>query len=287
MTCHEKTFISQNSDGMRRVAYVEWGDPSNERVVFCVHGLTRNGRDFDYLADALQASFRVICPDIAGRGKSDNLKNPLDYGYPQYIRDMLLLLEQLGVNEIDWVGTSMGGALGMMLAGLENSPIRRLVMNDVGPFACKESLRQIKDYLGIPTFFPDRDAAESFFRRIYAGVGHLEPEQWRHLVEYGTRQLADGRLTLAYDVNIAAPYADVEIKDVDFSPLWLRVKCPVLVLHGMQSEILSETTVQYMLHNGPPTRLVEFPGIGHAPMLMNDAQIAPILEFLNFTESRS
>lgn len=281
MTCHERTFVSQNSAGTHRVAYTEWGDPNNERVVFCVHGLTRNGRDFDYLARALQADFRVVCPDIVGRGKSDCLKNPLDYGYPQYIKDMLSLVEQVGGGKIYWVGTSMGGALGMAMAGLENSPITRLVMNDVGPFASRESLLHIKDYLGIASYFADAAAAESYFRRVYAPVGHLEPEQWRHLVDHGTKRLADGRLTLAYDFNIAAPYANADVEDVDLKPWWLKVKCPVLVLRGTQSEILLEKTAQYMLHNGPPTQLVEFPGIGHAPMLMNEAQIAPILEFLH------
>ncbi|MGE5386671.1 MAG: alpha/beta fold hydrolase [Betaproteobacteria bacterium] len=279
MTYREKHFFGRSSAGPHKVAYLEWGDPDNPQVVMCVHGLTRNNRDFDYLAAALEADFRVICPNIVGRGNSGRLENPLGYAYPQYIQDLTGFIGKLGVGQVYWVGTSMGGAIGMGIAASDNSPIAKLVLNDIGPFVGRNALARVRQSIGAAGTFSDIEAAEAYFRRAYAATGALTAEQWRHLAEHGTQKLVDGHLALAYDPQLSAPYLGVEVKDVDLWAWWRRIACPVLLLHGTASEILVPETVREMLRQGPPTRLAEFPGIGHAPMLMEAAQIDPIVEF--------
>src|SRR5258708_7125512 len=167
--------------GFHRIGYVEWAGPPGARTVLCVHGLTRNGRDFDVLAEALARRWRVVCPDVAGRGKSEWLSHGEDYAYPLYLADMTALIARLDVAEIDWVGTSMGGLIGMMLAAQPGTPIRRLVVNDVGPLIAKEGLERIATYVGEDPSFPDLAALEAYQRRVAASFGQLTDAQWHHL----------------------------------------------------------------------------------------------------------
>ncbi len=183
------------------MAYREFGAPDAARVVICVHGLTRNGRDFDTLASALAgtgagtgAGCRVVCPDVVGRGESGWLANPAGYGFPQYLADMTVLLARLEAEAIDWVGTSMGGLIGMMMAAQPGTPIRRLVLNDVGPFLPKAALARIGTYVGHDPHFADLDAAEAYVRDVHSGFGALSDREWRHLTETNVMEV-EGRAT--------------------------------------------------------------------------------------------
>ncbi|AJP48308.1 alpha/beta hydrolase [Rugosibacter aromaticivorans] len=270
--------------GFHHMAYVEWGDAHNPRVLICVHGLTRNGRDFDFLAQALEADYRVICPDVVGRGKSDWLANKSLYVMPQYCADMVTLLARLNVETIDWLGTSMGGLIGMALAAQPGNPIRRLVLNDVGPVVSAVSLARIGDYLGTPPRFDSIEEAEAYVRKVSAPFGPLTDTQWRHLTVHAVREAKDGKIEFVYDPGIAQAYRQGQQlsggKDVELWPLFDAITCPTLLLRGEQSDLLTPQTAQAMTQRGPHAQLIEIPGVGHAPVLMDDAQIAPVRDFL-------
>ena len=265
--------------GFHRVAYTEWGDPAETRVVLCVHGLTRTGRDFDFLAQALASERRVLCPDVVGRGQSDRLPHKGDYNYPQYLADMTALIARSGAEQVDWVGTSMGGLIGMMLAGQPHSPIRRLVVNDVGPFLPRAALERMAQYVGKAPAFADAAAFERYLRQVGAPFGPLTDEQWRHLALHSSRRSDDGTVAVGYDPGIAHAFSG-EFKDVVMWPVWDAISCPTLVLRGKQSDLLLAHTAQEMRERGPRAQLVEFEGIGHAPMLMADDQIQVVRNFL-------
>jgi pimeloyl-ACP methyl ester carboxylesterase len=261
------------------MAYTEWGDAENPRVVVCVHGLTRNGRDFDVLAQALAADFRVVCPDVAGRGRSDWLEVKSDYGFPLYISDMITLIARLGVEQVDWVGTSMGGIIGMLIASQPGSPVRRLVLNDIGPLITAASLRRIAGYVGHTPVFPTMDAAEHYVRQINAPFGRLTDEQWAHLARYSVRPVEEG-FVFRYDPALSAPLSPDTTADVDLWAAYDRIQCPTLAIHGMESDLLRRETWEEMGARGPGARLVEFPEAGHAPALMAPGQIAAVRDFL-------
>ena len=280
MPMREMNFRSLGAHGFHRVAYAEWGDPGNGRILVCVHGLTRNGRDFDALAAALEDTYRIACPDVAGRGRSDWLADSDAYGYPQYCADLTALIARLGADAVDWVGTSMGGLIGMVMASMPNNPIRRLVLNDIGPFLPKAAVARIGDYAGETPEFADLDEAAAYFARVNAPFGPLAPAQWRHLAEHSVRARNDGRLELKRDPAIGAAFAEREPADVDMWEVWERVTCPVLVLRGADSDVLLAETAEEMRTRGPGAELREFAGIGHAPALMADDQIAAIRDWL-------
>lgn len=270
-------------DGPKRpiaLSYVEWGDPGASRTVVCVHGLTRNARDFDTLAADLAArGARVICPDVAGRGGSERLDDPADYAVPVYAGQIHQMIERLGLGRVDWVGTSMGGLIGMAVAIRPDSPIDRLVLNDVGPFIPAEALANIATYLGDKARFRDTDEAEAYFRRVHAGFGDLTDAQWRSMAEHGVRPLEGGGLGLAYDPTIAVPF-NGSIADADLWPVYDAITVPTLVTRGAESGLLRAGTAEEMTRRGPKARLVTFPGVGHAPALMDDGQIAAVRDFL-------
>ena len=268
--------------GLHRMAYTEWGDPKNPDVVVCVHGLTRNGRDFDTLAQALARSYRVVCPDVVGRGVSDWLKEPSGYGFPQYVADMLVLLARLNVKQVQWVGTSMGGLIGMYLASLDNTPIRRLVLNDVGPEITGESLRRIGEYVGRAPSFANLDEAAAYLRQVNGTFGQLSDAQWLHLAEHSVAQQADGRWTMRYDPGIGQPFRQTMVfGDINLWPVYEQIRCPVLLTRGAESDLLSEATAQAMTERGPRARRVDFAGVGHAPMFMDAEQITVLQHFLS------
>lgn len=278
----EKSVQCINPKGLHRIAYTEWGDPRNPRVVVCAHGLTRNGRDFDYLAAALAEEYRVICPDVVGRGQSDWLSDPADYGFPQYQQDMITLLARLDVESVHWVGTSMGGLIGMMLAAKADSPINRLVLNDVGPLVTKESLRRIGEYVGKAPTFADLDEAEAYIRQVCTPFGHLNDEQWRHLTRYAVQSQEDGRLAMAYDPGLGEPFRKAFVyADVDLWPIYEAVSCPTLLVRGAESDLLRHDTAVAMTERGPKAQLVEIPEVGHAPVFMDDFQIGVVQDFLD------
>ncbi len=266
--------------GLHRMHYLEWGDPANPRVLVCVHGLTRNARDFDDLARALAGHYRVICPDVAGRGKSDWLAVKADYQFPTYVADMFTLLARLDVETVDWVGTSMGGLIGMLIASLPGNPIRKLVLNDVGPLITAQSLRRIGEYVGKAPVFPDRAAAEAYIRAVSAPFGQLTDAQWAQLTDSSIRQ-TDAGWAMAYDPGIGDAFRQAPVVlDVDLWPVYDSIRCPVLLVRGAESDLLLDETARRMTERGPQARRVDIPGVGHAPTLMDEAQIAPVRSFL-------
>lgn len=275
----ERAFYGLSAAGFHRIAYTEWGD--GPHTVICVHGLTRNGRDFDQLAYTLaESGYRVLCPDVVGRGRSDRLSNPDFYTYPQYLADMTALLARADVESVDWVGTSMGGLIGMLLAAQPQSPIRRLVINDVGPFVPKTALQRIGAYVGTDPVFEDVKAVEGYFQTVYQSFGQLTAQQWRHLAEHSVIERPDGRLGLAFDPGISKPLRAANLADVDLWASWDAVRAPVLVLRGAESDLLLPETAAAMCTRGPDTTLIEIPGAGHAPSLMQPKEIALIHNFL-------
>ena len=279
MTMIASEYLGLGPHGFHRLHYTAWGAPDNPRVLICVHGLTRNSRDFDHLAMSLEDQYRIFCPDVVGRGRSDWLTHRTDYGYPQYLNDMNALIAHTGARSIDWVGTSMGGLIGMLLAAQPNSPIRRLVMNDVGPFVPKTALERIGEYLGKAPNFASLAEMEGYIRAIAAGFGPLTDAQWRHLTEHGAVRGEDGSYRFAYDPGIAEPFK-AALEDVDLWPVWEAVRCPVLVLRGSESDVLSHGDAMAMGQRGPKAQVVEFTGVGHAPMLMDVEQIRTVRDWL-------
>lgn len=276
----ERSFLGLSPAGFHRVAYTDWGNEVDPMAI-CVHGLTRNGRDFDHLARALAGKHRVVCPDMVGRGRSAWLPNGALYTYPQYLADMTVLIGGVAREAIDWIGTSMGGLIGMMLAAQEGTPIRRLVINDVGPFVPKAALERLAAYVGEDPSFDGIDQLEAYLRKVAAPFGPLTDAEWRHLATYSARPDAGNRLRLAYDPRIGDALRGQPIQDVDLWPLWDRVRCPVLVLRGAASDLLLGETAAEMSRRHPRTTVVEIPECGHAPALMDPAQIAVIQNWLD------
>lgn len=270
--------------GLHRMAYWEWGDAANPRVLMCVHGMSRQGRDFDVLAHALCGEFRVICPDVAGRGRSDWLADPAAYQLPTYVADMVTLLARLDAKELFWFGTSMGGLIGMALASYAQSPIERLVLNDVGPAIRPEAVARIGAYLGLPLRWSSVDEAAAYLWTISSSFGPHTPEQWRALSRPMLKADGDGYV-LHYDPNIgvAVRAATPEAITAGEALLWAgydAIRARTLVLRGAESDLLTAETAQAMSQRGPKARVVEFAGVGHAPTLIAPEQIAVVRDFL-------
>jgi pimeloyl-ACP methyl ester carboxylesterase len=276
----ERSVQCASPSGLHRMAYTEWGDPANPQVLVCVHGLSRNGRDFDDLARAMTDSHRVVCPDIVGRGRSDWLRDPSGYGVPQYVTDMMVLIARLDVETVQWLGTSMGGLIGMVLASLPGTPVSRLLLNDVGPAISSESIRRIGEYIGRAPKFAGLEEAERYIRAVSAPFGALSDTQWRALTESSVRPAADGGLEMIYDPKIADSFHRATAAGmIDLWPMFDRVRCPTRIVRGEFSDLLSAEVAQAMTARGPHPDLVQVPGVGHAPMFMDEAQIAIAREF--------
>jgi pimeloyl-ACP methyl ester carboxylesterase len=281
MQFRQHTVQCISPSGLHRMAYTEWGARDNPRVLLCVHGLTRNGRDFDALAQAMAAHYRVVCPDIVGRGRSSRLRDPAGYGIPQYVADMVTLIARLDVDSVHWVGTSMGGLIGMALASQVSSPIRKLLLNDVGPVITTESLQRIGTYVGTDPTWATFDEALAYVRVVSAPFGKLDDEQWRHLTEHSIARRADGRWGFLYDPLIAAPFkAAFAGQPIDLWPIYEQITCPTLVVRGAESDLLKREIWQQMGERGPRAKLAEIPGVGHAPMFLDEAQIGIARDFL-------
>ena len=280
----EGALLCLGKSGFHRMRYVEWGDSSAQTIVICVHGLTRCGRDFDTLAQALQPGLRVVCPDVVGRGKSEWLREALDYTYAQYCSDMAALIARVTdgneARRVCWVGTSMGGIIGMMLAAQPGSPIGRLVINDVGIIVPKAALARLAEYVGKDPRFPGFAELAAYTRIVSAPFGRLTDEQWDHLARNTATQHADGSWGFSYDPGIGLPFRQSPLKDVNLREFWDRIACPTLLLRGAESDLLPRDIAVQMTRCGPHARLVEFDGIGHAPMLMAADQIAVVRDFL-------
>ena len=281
MTPRQRFVRCASPRGLHCVAYLEWGDPKNERVLVCVHGLTRCARDFDALASTMSDKYRVVCPDVAGRGDSDWLADPMLYQLPQYLSDMVTLIARLDVEEVEWLGTSMGGLIGMALAAQPGTPVRKLVVNDAGPVIAKASLERIAAYVGMSPAFPDMAAAEKYVRTVSVTFGPHSDAEWRFLTEVVVRKNGDGSLRLHYDPKLAEPFRKLmPEKDMELWPMWEAIRCPTLVLRGAQSDLLTRETCEQMHGRGPKAKVVEIPGVGHAPTLLHADQIKIARDFL-------
>jgi pimeloyl-ACP methyl ester carboxylesterase len=273
--------------GLHRMAYWEWGDSANPRVVVCAHGLSRQGRDFDTLARDLSADYRVICPDVVGRGQSDWLSDPAGYGIPSYVADMVSLVARLGVPQVDWVGTSMGGLIGMSLASLPaggGSLIRRLVINDIGPTLDAVGLQRIGAFIGQPAHWATLDEAADALWAISQGFGPHSREEWLALTR--PQLVPDGAgYKSHYDPSIgvamrAVTPAAATAGEALLWQAWDRITSPTLVLRGADSDLLTAQTAQAMTQRGPRASVHEFAGVGHAPMLVHADQRAVVRAFL-------
>ena len=288
-------------EGQHRMAYWRWGDASARRVVVCVHGLTRQGRDFDRLAQALVARspepLKVICPDVAGRGRSEWLSPASLYQIPQYASDMLAMLGQIHLqlgsdkplHSLDWVGTSMGGLIGMVLAGQPGlplpCPIRRLVLNDVGPAITWSSVQRMQAYVGQYGQFRDLDDAAAALWTLSQGFGPVLPEVWREMSAHMTRPGTDGALTLHYDPAIGVPLRALtpEAATAGEASLWAlydQIQAQTLLIRGGQSDLLTLDTALAMTQRGPRAQLETWPDCGHAPTLTAENQMAVVCQFV-------
>jgi len=263
--------------GLHRIAYTEWGEPHNPRVLVCVHGLTRSGRDFDRFAAAMATTHRVVCPDVVGRGLSSWLADPNYYGVPQYVADMVTLIARLEVETVEWFGTSMGGLIGMALAGLKDSPIRKMLLNDVGPHIEPDALTRIGSYLGKPARFDTLQQGVEQAALLAQSFGPLTPDEWR---EINTPLLheRDGAWQFRYDPRIAQPFGAItpEVAALGEAALWksfAAIEAPVLAVRGAQSDLLSRETLAQMVERGRNVTSAEIAGVGHAPAFLDAAQI--------------
>ena len=270
--------------GLHRMAYWDWGDPGAERVLVCAHGLTRQGRDFDTLARALQGDYRVVCPDVVGRGESDWLVDPGGYQISAYVADMVTLLARLDAKTVHWVGTSMGGLIGMALAAQPGSPIERLVLNDVGPAIDAAGIARIARYVGAPMTWGSAEEAADYLQTISQGFGPHSREQWMALTGPMLRY-SNASFHLHYDPAIAVSLRQItpQAATAGAAALWAAydaIRCPTLLLRGETSDVLSRETTDAMAQRGPHARVHEFGGVGHAPTLVDAGQVAVVRGFL-------
>ncbi len=290
--------------GIHRMAYREWGDPDNGKILLCVHGLSRNGRDFDEVAKAMCSEYRVVCPDIAGRGASDFLKNPASYVVPQYVSDITTLLARLQPQSVDWLGTSMGGLIALAFAGVVGMAehaiaesdrnalpkttglsLRKLILNDVGPAIEPASIARIAGYVGVSMQFDSFEEAVLHMRTNAASFGPLSDEQW---IEF-TRavMVQDGaKWRQHYDLSIAQAFEglkDEKILKAGEAMLWGAfdsLQCPILLIRGEQSDLLSAQTARQMQQRNSNLKMIEIEGTGHAPSLLPASQVQAVRQFL-------
>ncbi|MDF2964916.1 MAG: hypothetical protein K0Q51_304 [Rickettsiaceae bacterium] len=265
-----------------KISYAEWGDPNNEDVVICVHGLTRNGRDFDKLAASLCQRFRVISIDVVGRGQSEWFENKFHYNYDTYIKDILSFIEGLNLKNFHFIGTSMGGIIGFVMAAKYGSKFKSLVLNDIGPFIPGKSLARIAKYVGQQPIFDNFELAKAHFKIILSPFGIKDEEDWTKITKYGTFLTPDGKYKLAYDPGIVhgmniTPH---NVRDVNLWNIWHNVSCPTLIIRGERSDILTQETAEEMLKQKKTIKLYTVPEVGHAPALMDVAQIKEIEKWL-------
>lgn len=267
--------------GLYHMAYREWGSPQNPKVLVCVHGLTRNSLDFERLAQSLAIRYRVIAPDVVGRGESDNLTDPMGYNTVTYAADMVTLLASIGVTEVDWLGTSMGGLIGMMLAGQANSPIKRLILDDVGPTLSLAALKRIVGYVGEPYEFSDKATARRYVRAIFSPFALKTDADWESLIDHTLKPLPNGSWRFNYDRNIRKPLEHALLgQDINLWPVYDQIRCPTMLVHGERSDLLSAETAKEMTMRGPKATLKVVSGVGHAPMFMSEDQIGLVRNFL-------
>jgi pimeloyl-ACP methyl ester carboxylesterase len=276
----QRYFLSASHEGFKKIAYVEWGKPTAKRTFICVHGMTRNGRDFDYLAKALVKTYdcRVVCPDLIGRGMSDWFEDASRYKFAQYIADMNALIARLDVEDVEWIGTSLGGMIGIVVAAMPNSPIKRLIVNDVGPHVPRFALLRIAKYIKKCPELDTLQQVEVELRERYAPFGTLSDKHWAHIVKYGHKKLDNGKFIFNYDPRIVNIFWILIGSNIWSS--WDSLTCPVMVIHGENSDILTNKTLEKMRILQPKTHIYSVADTGHAPALMADDQVQAIVDWV-------
>jgi pimeloyl-ACP methyl ester carboxylesterase len=278
-----RTIRGLSLTGFHDLAYVDWGPTQAHPPVICVHGLTRQGRDFDYLAAYLAAAGRrVVCPDLVGRGQSGRLRDPNEYALPQYCADMNALIAHLDAGQVDWVGTSLGGLIGIVLAGLPETPIRRIVVNDIGPYLPWSGLARIGSYVSsMPADFHDLGEAEAYFREVLAPFGDLPDEHWARITRHSVAWHASReRYVMLCDPQIVRAFRNPWHYSLDLWKYWTAIKVPILVIRGMESDLLPADLAHQMEQRNLLAKVYEVEGCGHAPTLMGTDQIKLVSDFL-------
>jgi len=280
----ERNFVQGlDSGGFHRIAWYRWPCTRGKAraTVLCVHGLTRNGRDFDRLAEGLvqRIPVDVVAVDMPGRGESEWRSDPACYSYPHYMADLAVLIARLAAERLFWVGTSMGGLLGLILAAQANTPVERLVLNDIGPFIPQAARARIASYAGLEVQFGSEDEFAAHLRGLYAAFGVPDEAGWQQMIRHSQRRTPDGMITYNYDSKVGLGL-HAATADFDLWPLWDQVRCPTMVLRGESSDVLLPETAEEMTRRGPHAKLVVCPGCGHAPSLMRCNEIEAIAEFL-------
>ncbi len=273
------------SGSTHEVYWTEWGAEDHAHVVICTHGLTRNGRDFDYLAKRLGNHCRLVCPDYPGRGMSPKLKNPQHYSIEQYVIDTFSIIKTLEYNKLDWIGTSMGGLIGMAIASMPEHPISRMIINDIGAQIPKQSLYDLAvELTDQPNCFNSMEEVYDYFRNAYPGFGRLEDHHYRHMGDHGVWSSPDGNgYELARDPAIIEELAKVPPSDLDLWDIWKRIKIPTLIIRGEHSGLLLTETIQEMLKIHTGASVIEFADCGHAPSLMTEDQIGKVSDWLGLS----
>lgn len=278
----QHTVLGYGPDGYHEIAYTQWGEPDPQRTVICIHGLTRNARDFDKLARQLSVNNHVLCPDVVGRGCSDWLADHRHYTLDQFAADQRQVIARSGANTVDLIGTSMGGLIGIVLASEKSSPLRRLVINDIGPFIPAPAIRRIKDYLCVDPVFSSLDEAEVYFREVYAQTHPMTDQDWQHYALHGVRLDEQGQYRLHNDPKIGETIKRYwAFMHVNLWSSWDRIECPVLVIRGEKSDFLTESIAQRMATTGPKAEVITIPDIGHHPSLQSQEQISMIRDWLD------
>ena len=298
-TLHHVTCPGAGASGSttHRMAYWEWnqtGRPDHPHVIVCVHGLTRQGRDFDVLARVLSRHARVLCPDVAGRGRSDWLADSSAYGVPQYVQDMLQMLQQVHARaeivRLDWLGTSMGGLIGMAVAASPAlplpAPLGKLLLNDIGPQLEWPALQRIAAYVGQPARFENPQQGVEALRALSAGFGPHSEAQWTALslpMLVPVAAPAQG-WQWHYDPAIAVPFRSLTQEQLQQSlpqawQMYDTIGAQTLLVRGAQSDLISAATAAAMRSRGPRARSIELEGVGHAPTFVADDQVAIAVDF--------
>lgn len=269
------------------ISYLEWGDINNQDVIVCVHGLTRNAMDFEYIGQYLSKDFRVIAIDLPGRGKSSWLKNKNHYNYNTYVKDIILLLKKLKISSVHWIGTSMGGIIGMALATYYPKYIKSLVLNDVGPELPKKTVKRIEKYVNLDISFKSLDEAKGHMKKIFKHFGIRDEKDWNHITENSVRLCSDDKYRLSYDPKILEGTSlrknestrNINEEFIDLWYLWKKVKCPSMLIHGQESDILLEKTIKKM-YSYRNFDLHTIENAGHAPALIHKSDIEKIYNWI-------
>lgn len=279
----DRSLLSIGRYGFHEIAYRDWGHRSTQETVLCVHGLTRNSHDFDVLASRLAGDRRVVCPDLVGRGASGWLSHPSEYHLLQYNLDATVLTARLGDKTYDWIGTSLGGLMGIALAGMRKSPIRRLIVNDIAPIVPMAALRRISSYIDSDATFDDLTQVKERLRDIYQDFGPMTDHDWAHMAQHSVQETAQGSV-LGHDPaimhNFRAYWLGVHFNLWSY---WEAIDCPVLILRGTESDFLTERLLSEMLSRLPHADFLEFEDVGHTPTLNHESQIGLIVDWLNNT----